>query len=94
MGDDFAFVAKAAKWGNGAIFADVHCHLYTSHPQISSMQGVAILFGVMFGRDVNGVAHAYNWYLAPLADLNSIFFFNPQTGEMVDPGHTGYFGVF
>jgi len=54
---------------------------------------VAILFGVMFGRDANGDAHAYNWYLAP--NLNAILFFDPQNGmEMVDPGHMAYFGVF
>ena len=46
----------------------------------------------MFGRNANGVGHAYNWYLAP--DLNSILF-DPQNGsEMVNPGYTGYFGVF
>lgn len=39
IGDDFAFVAKAAvaKWGNDAIRADVRflvlSHLYTPHPR-------------------------------------------------------------
>jgi hypothetical protein len=47
----------------------------------------------MFGRNANGIGHAYNWYLAP--DLNSILFLDPQDGsEMVNPGYTGYFGVF
>jgi len=77
--DDFAFVAKAAvaKWGNDNIRAD----------------GIAIVFGVMFGRKTSGEAHAYNWYLTP--DLSSIIFFEPQHGnEMVDSGYPAYFGVF
>ena len=56
-------------------------------------QGVAILFGVMFGRNAAGTGHAYNWYLT--ADLSGIIFFEPQNGnEMVDPRYVGNFGVF
>lgn len=55
-------------------------------------QGLAILFGVMFGRNASG-ANAYNWYLT--ANLSGVIFFEPQNGnEMVNPGYTGYFGVF
>jgi len=75
----FHFFAKAAiaKWGNDNIRAD----------------DIAIVFGVMFGRNASGAGHAYNWYLTP--DLSGIIFFEPQNGnEMVDPGYTGYFGVF
>jgi hypothetical protein len=77
--DDFAFSAKAAvaKWGNGYLRAN----------------GYAIIFGIMFGRNAKGEAHAYNWYLN--ADLNGITFFEPQNGnEMANPGYNGYFSVF
>lgn len=55
-------------------------------------QGVAILFGTMFGANGSEV-HAYNWYLGK--DLNSITFFEPKNGEeKVKPGYRGYFAVF
>jgi len=77
--EDFAFVAKAAVslWGNSNLRANV----------------CGILFGIMFGRNASGDAHAYNWYLS--ADLSSIIFFEPQNGnEMINPGYNGYFSVF
>ena len=70
---------------------------HISCPYISSdtnlfWQGVAIVFGVMFGRNTTGLL-AYNWYLK--ADLSGIIFFQPQIGaETVDPGYMGYFGIF
>ena len=56
-------------------------------------QGLALVFGVMFGRNATGAEHAYNWYLT--ADLSSVIFFEPQNGnEMANPHYVGYFSVF
>jgi hypothetical protein len=77
--DDFAIVAKAAvaKWANGFLLAD----------------GITVLFGVMFGENISGKKHSYNWYLTQ--DLSSLVFFEPQNGTEVTPtGYTGYFGLF
>ncbi|PPQ74703.1 LOW QUALITY PROTEIN: hypothetical protein CVT25_007632 [Psilocybe cyanescens] len=76
--DDFAFVSKGevARWGNSFLGAD----------------GVAILWGVMFGT--NGQSgHAYNWYLNK--ELDSIMFFEPQNGqESTNIGYNGFFAIF
>jgi hypothetical protein len=99
-GDDFAFSAKAAvaKWGNGYLRANVGWRLLPARTYLTAdvnnfPQGYAIIFGIMFGRNAKGEAHAYNWYLN--ADLNGITFFEPQNGnEMANPGYNGYFAVF